>query len=306
MNAQHYAELYKAAMKADKTAATIEGYSRTIDMFLDFLDGREITTATIMEWRTKISGEVAITSLSLYLSHLKYFCKFIHAMNRDFEMPDFDIIMPDKRKVAKAKRKPYSHVMSCEQVLEILNAYRPKRCHEDIWPRDKAILTTFLTSSCRNTELCSIRPCDLDYTMNRVLLVKTKGGEERYAAFPKSAQKAVNDYLSSGYRPSTLTDKDPLFVVVKDDGSWVPFERKGMSVMVERKVRKIIDESGFRSHSLRHASASFMLTNNVPIDVVQQALGHQNIANTSIYAKRLTNSQESVGSIFDSALAVGV
>lgn len=306
MNAQHYAELYKAAMKADKTAATIEGYSRTIDMFLDFLDGREITTATIMEWRTKISGEVAITSLSLYLSHLKYFCKFIHAMNRDFEMPDFDIIMPDKRKVAKAKRKPYSHVMSCEQVLEILNAYRPKRCHEDVWLRDKAILTMFLCASVRNSELCGITVADLDYTNARVRITHAKGGEERYAAFPKSAQKAVNDYLSSGYRPSTLTDKDPLFVVVKEDGSWVPFERKGMSVMVERKVKKIIDESGFRSHSLRHASASFMLTKNVPIDVVQQALGHQNIANTSIYAKRLTNSQESVGSIFDSALAAGV
>ena len=37
MDIQNYAQLYKAAMKADKTAATIEGYSRTIDMFLDFL-----------------------------------------------------------------------------------------------------------------------------------------------------------------------------------------------------------------------------------------------------------------------------
>ena len=37
MNIKHYADLWKAALKADKTAATIEGYSRTIDMFLDFL-----------------------------------------------------------------------------------------------------------------------------------------------------------------------------------------------------------------------------------------------------------------------------
>lgn len=299
MNAQHYAELYKAAMKADKTAATIEGYSRTIDMFLGFLEGREITTATIMEWRTKISGEVAVTSLSLYCQHVKYFCKFIHAMDKDFEMPDFDIIMPDKRKVAKAKRKPYSHVMSCEQVLEILNAYRPKRCHEDIWPRDKAILTLFLTSSCRNTELCNVTPADLDYTNARVRITHAKGGEERYAAFPATAQKAVNEYMESGYRPTTLTDNDPLFGVRKEDGSWVPFERKGMSVMVERKVRKIIEESGFRSHSLRHASASFMLTNNIPIDVVQKALGHQNPSTTFIYAKRLTDQQETVGNLFD-------
>lgn len=303
MNIKHYADLWKAALKADKTAATIEGYSRTIDMFLGFLGDQELTTASIMAWRTSISEKVSITSLSLYCQHIKYFCEFVHAMDRDFEMPDFSIIMPDKRKVAKAKRKPYEHVMTCEQVVELLNSYRPKRCHEDIWPRDKAILTMFLCASVRNSELCGITPADLDYTNARVRITHAKGGEERYAAFPATAQKAVKDYLTSGYRPSTLTDNDPLFGVRKEDGSWVPFERKGMSVMVERKVRKIIEESGFRSHSLRHASASFMLTNNVPIDIVQKALGHSAINNTIRYAQRLTDAQQSVGSIFDAAVA---
>lgn len=299
MNIKHYADLWKAALKADKTAATIEGYSRTIDMFLDFLGDQPVTTPTIMAWRTKLSEKVNVCSLNLYLSHVKYFCRFIKAMDKDFEMPDFSIIMPDKRKVAKAKRKPYEHVMTCEQVIELLNAYRPKRCHEDIWPRDKAILTCFLTFSCRNTELCHVTPADLDYTNARVRITHAKGGEERYAAFPATAQKAVREYLDSGYRPSTLTDNDPLFGVRKEDGSWVPFERKGMSVMVERKVRKIIEESGFRSHSLRHASASFMLTKGVPIDMVQKALGHQNLNNTTLYASRLTNTQEAVGDMFD-------
>ena len=303
MNVKDYADLWKAALKADKTAATIEGYSRTIDMFLDFLGDQELTTATIMAWRTKLSGEVGLTSLNLYLSHVKYFCRFIKAMDRDFEMPDFSIIMPDKRKVAKAKRKPYEHVMTCDQVVELLNSYRPKRCHEDIWPRDKAILTCFLTFSCRNTELCHVTPADLDYTNARVRITHAKGGEERYAAFPATAQKAVNEYMESGYRPSTLTDNDPLFGVRKEDGSWVPFERKGMSVMVERKVRKIIEESGFRSHSLRHASASFMLTNGVPIDMVQKALGHSAIQNTLRYAARLNDTQGAVGGVFDAAVA---
>lgn len=303
MTIKDYAETWKAALKADKTAATIEGYSRTIDIFLDFLGDQELTTASIMAWRTKLSEKVNVCSLNLYLSHVKYFCRFIKAMDRDFEMPDFDVLMPDKRKVAKAKRKPYEHVMTCEQVVELLNSYRPKRCHEDIWPRDKAILTVFLVSSVRNSELCGITPTDLDYTNARVRITHAKGGEERYAAFPATAQKAVKDYLTSGYRPTTLTDNDPLFGVRKEDGSWVPFERKGMSVMVERKVRKIIEESGFRSHSLRHASASFMLTNGVPIDMVQKALGHSQLNTTTIYAQRLTNTQESVGSIFDSALA---
>ena len=304
MNIQNYAQLYKAALKADKTAATIEGYSRTIDMFLDFLGDQELTTASIMAWRTEISEKVSITSLSLYMSHIKYFCEFVHAMDKDFDMPDFSIICPDKRKVAKAKRKPYEHVMTCEQVVEILNSYKPTRCHNDTWPRNKAILTVFLTSSCRNKELTAIRPCDLDYENGRVFLVDTKGGEERYAAFPKTAQKAVEDYLQSGYRPTTLTDEDPLFVTVQEDGAWSKFDRVVMSSLVERLVQKITGMPDIRSHALRHASASFMLTNNVPIDIVQKALGHSAIQNTLRYAARLTNQQAAVGSIFDSAVNV--
>lgn len=302
MTIKDYADTWKAALKADKTAATIEGYSRTIDMFLDFLGDQELTTASIMAWRTSISEKVSITSLSLYMSHIKYFCEFVHAMDKDFDMPDFSIICPDKRKVAKAKRKPYQHVLSCEQVVELLNAYRPKRCHEDIWPRDKAIITCYLTMSCRNTELRYIRPCDLDYTNGRVFLVNTKGGEERYAAFSKAAQKAVDEYLASGYRPTTASDTDPLFGVVRD-GEWGMFDRVSMSTMIERKVKKITGIEDVRSHALRHASASFMLTNGVPIDMVQKALGHSQLSTTSIYAQRLTDQQEIIGGVFDMAVA---
>ena len=300
MDIKHYAEIYKKTLKADKTAATIEGYSRTLDLYMKDYD--ELTTANLMAWRTEQSERISLTSLALYMNHLQYFCRFIKAMDKDFDMPDFSILMPDKRKVSKAKRKPYEHVMTCEQVVEILNSYKPKRCHNDTWPRNKAILTVFLTASCRNKELCAIRPCDLDYENGRVFLVDTKGGEERYAAFPKTAQKAVEDYLRSGYRPTTLTDEDPLFVTVQDDGTWSKFDRVVMSSLVERLVQKITGMPDIRSHALRHASASFMLTNNVPIDVVQQALGHANIANTVIYAKRLTNTQQNVGSIFDNAV----
>ena len=302
MDIRYYADIYKKSLKADKTAATIEGYSRTLDLYMKSND--ELTTASILAWRTEISENLSVTSIALYMQHLMYFCKFIKAMDKDFEMPDFSIIMPDKRKVSKAKRKPYEHVMTCEQVVELLNSYKPDRCHNDTWPRNKAILTVFLTGSMRNKELTAIRPCDLDYANGRVFLVDTKGGEERYAAFPKTAQKAVQEYLNSGYRPTTLRDTDPLFVVANEDGTWNKFDRVVISALVERLVRKITGEKDIRSHALRHASASFMLTNGVPIDMVQKALGHSAIQNTIRYAARLTDTQGAVGSIFDSAVIV--
>ena len=300
MNIKHYADIYKKSLKADKTAATIEGYSRTLDLYMKSND--ELTTASILAWRTEISEKVSITSLSLYCQHLMYFCKFIKAMDKDFEMPDFSIIMPDKRKVSKAKRKPYEHVMSCEQVVELLNSYKPTRCHNDTWPRNKAILTVFLMCSVRNSELTHIRVADIDFEKGRIRIVNAKGGEERYAAFPKMAQKAVDAYMQSGYRPTTLRDTDPLFVTVDENGSWKPFDRVVMSALVERLVRKITGEKDIRSHALRHASASYMLTNGAPIDIVQTALGHKNLQNTMIYAKRIGGGDVAVNDFFNGAL----
>lgn len=300
MNIQHYADIYKKSLKADKTATTIEGYSRTLDLYMKSND--ELTTASILAWRTEISEKVSITSMNLYLCHIQYFCRFIKAMDKDFEMPDFSIIMPDKRKVSKAKRKPYEHVLSCEQVVELLNSYKPDRCHNDTWPRNKAILTVFLMCSVRNSELTHIRVADIDFEKGRIRIVNAKGGEERYAAFPKMAQKAVDAYMQSGYRPTTLRDTDPLFVTVDEDGNWKPFDRVVMSALVERLVRKITGEKDIRSHALRHASASYMLTNGAPIDIVQTALGHKNLQNTMIYAKRIGGGDVAVNDFFNGAL----
>ena len=300
MNIKYYADIYKKSLKADKTAATIEGYSRTLDLYMKSND--ELTTASILAWRTEISEKVSITSMNLYLCHIQYFCRFIKAIDKDFEMPDFSIIMPDKRKVSKAKRKPYEHVLSCEQVVELLNSYKPDRCHNDTWPRNKAILSVFLMCSVRNSELTHIRVADIDFEKGRIRIVNAKGGEERYAAFPKMAQKAVDAYMQSGYRPTTLRDTDPLFVTVDEDGNWKPFDRVVMSALVERLVRKITGEKDIRSHALRHASASYMLTNGAPIDIVQTALGHKNLQNTMIYAKRIGGGDVAVNDFFNGAL----
>ena len=39
----------------------------------------------------------------------------------------------------------------------------------------------------------------------------------------------------------------------------------------------------FRFHALRHAGASMMENNNVPIRAIQKILGHENISTTEIY-----------------------
>ncbi len=44
---------------------------------------------------------------------------------------------------------------------------------------------------------------------------------------------------------------------------------------------------GHRLHDLRHTCATYLLKNNVPLNIVQQIMGHANISTTQIYAKVL-------------------
>lgn len=300
---------YIASLKADKAQTTIEGYARTINLFLAWAGDKnaKLNTATIMGWRSHLAEEGdGVTTISLYMQHMRYWCEYISAIQEGFVMPDFGILNPDKRRVSVAKKKPYKHVLGPSEVIAILSADRPSKCSTETWPRNKAILTLFLTGSMRNAELCSIRPCDLDWASHQILLENTKGGMPRYAAFPAVAQKAVTEYLESGYRPKTLKDTDPLFVSYPQGTPfcWGAFDRDVLSSLVMRLVRLITGIDGIRSHALRHASASFMLTHDVPLDEIQQALGHSNINTTMRYAQRIVNKGEVRKSVFDAIAAV--
>jgi len=57
----------------------------------------------------------------------------------------------------------------------------------------------------------------------------------------------------------------------------------------------------FRFHALRHAGASVMDHNNVPLGAIQSILGHENRSTTEIYVHALGNSARNAMDIYESA-----
>jgi len=57
---------------------------------------------------------------------------------------------------------------------------------------------------------------------------------------------------------------------------------------------RLCEKAGVRAfsfHALRHAGASIMDTNNVPIEAIQRVLGHENRTTTEIYLHNIGNSE---------------
>ncbi len=64
---------------------------------------------------------------------------------------------------------------------------------------------------------------------------------------------------------------------------------------------KKADVKYFRFHALRHAGATIMDSNNVPLGAIQSILGHENRATTEIYLHNLGSSERNAMDVYESS-----
>ncbi len=71
-----------------------------------------------------------------------------------------------------------------------------------------------------------------------------------------------------------------------------------------RLMGRLCAKAGVRSfgfHALRHAGASIMDMNNVPIGAIQRVLGHENRSTTEIYLHNMGNSERQAIDVYEQA-----
>jgi integrase len=83
-------------------------------------------------------------------------------------------------------------------------------------------------------------------------------------------------------------------------------ERKAIPFGERRELtRSLCDKAGvrhFRFHALRHAGASIMDSQNVPIGSIQRILGHENRTTTEIYLHSIGETEREAMAIYEKAI----
>ena len=284
-------ESYLASCKANGLAkGTIENYERVANEYVKFLYDKGYEEATIgsaSEWKIAMSEKgTKINVISSKMGMVKSFFDWAVEMEMVEKNPFIPTVMPSRKAVNAEQHKPYTKLLSAEEFARILHSGRPKGVPLKRWYRNRAILIVLLTSGLRNSELRDLALNDLDFENGTITVRNGKGGKSRMCAFPVIAQNAVKEYLECGYRPLNITPDDYLFGVTDDNG-YHQFERNSLSQMVELEIQKITGREKCKTHSLRHASASYLLTSGVSIDSISELLGHANTQTTKIYSERL-------------------
>ena len=148
--------------------------------------------------------------------------------------------------------------------------------------RDAALVEVLLQTGMRLSELARLTlsdvelPAKISRDQGSVGSVRIfgKGRKERTVTLNWKACKAIKAYLAA--RPKV--EDEHLFLTKFGRG----MGPRAIQYRVERYLKEA-DIQGASVHTLRHTFATHMVKKGTKLDVVRQALGHQDLKTTSVY-----------------------
>lgn len=167
-------------------------------------------------------------------------------------------------KAEKRVKKPFT-----DEEQEMLRV----ACQGDL--RMTALLEVLLSTGCRVGEIHGMNRADVN---GDEIVVFGKGQKERRVFLNARAQVALRMYLR------TRTDDNPALFV----GGYHSDNHRLAIGSIEQIVRDLGVAAGVKEvhpHKFRRTAATTALRRGMPIEQVQQMLGHESIATTLIYAK---------------------
>ena len=267
-------------VEAGLAPLTLESYGRDLrDLMVDLRDrgiGRweDVTPGDLVEHMQALHRARGLqpSSITRHLAAVRVFFRFLFAEGVLEEDPTRLLETP-----TRWKRLP--GVLTPGQMKRLLATPAPE--HGRLWLRDKAMLELMYAAGLRASEVGALMTREYNPKLG-VVLVTGKGGKQRMVPIGRPAGEAVDVYISE--LRSVLADhvdgRDEGRLLLSNTGR--PLERVAVWQIV-RRVAARAGLDGVHPHKLRHSFATHLLAGGADLRVVQEMLGHSDIATTQIY-----------------------
>ncbi len=269
-----------ARIEAGLAASTLEAYTRDLHYLFEHMaslgvhlpaDVNVEHLATHMRYLGKERG-LDPSTIVRHLATIRVFFRFLHANRRIPNDPARLIERP-----TKWRRLP--NMLSPVQMKKLVEA--PNSDHGALWLRDRALLELMYAAGLRASEVGTLKLNDFNTTLG-VLSIIGKGNKHRVVPIGVPAIEATERYMQE-LRPHQLRwndGRDQYRLLLSHTGR--PIER----VAVWQIVAKYAAVAGLRDvhpHMLRHSFATHLVAGGADLRVVQELLGHSDIATTQVY-----------------------
>jgi integrase/recombinase XerD len=248
---------------------------QTLDALCSWMNERQLTlrdagTDELSQFLTTRKEEsLAASSLRIAAVHVKIFFRWLAGRGRLLMDPAEPLHAPKPEKALPETL----HAQDCKKLLESIDVTKP------LGGRDLAMLELFYSSGLRLSELCGARLEQLDME-EKFLRVTGKGNKSRIVPLGEMARQAIERYLAVD-RPALVKRRtgSQLFLSIRG-GALSPDRVR--EIVKERAAQAGLDQNVY-PHLLRHSFATHLLEGGADLRVIQELLGHADIATTQIY-----------------------
>ena len=246
-----------------------------IEQFLDYL-----SSYTFQGRRYRCGEKAKMRKLSTIRAFFKYF------FNKE-KLPSnvaAKVEMPKRHEDAIIRLEP-------NEVVELLNTAEDGKqltrkqadFHKKSKQRDVAILTLFLGTGIRISELVGLDRSDIDFD-NRAFTVVRKGGNKSILYFSDEVAAALQEYLDwldnelscNADFAAKVTDRTPLFFSAQGTRMSV----RAVELLVKKYSRIVCPLKKITPHKLRSTYGTALYRETQDIYVVADVLGHKDINTT--------------------------
>ncbi len=266
---------------------TQETYTRFLQSFLRWIEKsdlqklkpHELTDEHIWSYRVYLSKRTTIKKEPIKKTTRNYYLIALRALLNYFADRNIASLPAEKVKLTKDKKERTVKFLDLNQIEKLLLA--PDTTTK-VGLRDRAILETLFSTGLRVEELIALDreqiKAKADAEIMEVSIVG-KGGHPRTVYFSPRTLRAIHKYLKK------RKDKEKaLFIRYKGP-------KKASKRLTTRSVESIIKKYAKKiglpimttPHTLRHSYATDLLAQGVDLRLIQEFLGHRNIATTQIY-----------------------
>jgi integrase/recombinase XerD len=256
---------------------SIHAYRRDLEDMEDHFrssvaGGRSLTSADGTDFRLYLQQQTrkgqSTKTVARRLAAIRVFLRFLEGEGHDKSDALAQLERPKPE-------RDLPKVLSRAQVNQLIASPDPK---SPLFARDVAILELLYASGLRASELCDLKSRDLNLDVGAVR-VFGKGSKERIVPVGRAACEAIARYLADCRPRLDKRASDRLFL----SRTGKPYDRVALWMLVERYARKSGLLKTVGPHVLRHCFATHLIGGGADLRVVQELLGHSDIATTQIY-----------------------